>query len=535
MPRTQIHIELHSRLIAPILAALLALATGCSDSNEVSGEPDSVNDVSTSDADTSADANANTDADTEDAAAQPVESGCPSSDPDCVDWRFVTDEDGRALILHGLNIDGAAKHNAGLPTITDEEILQVAHEWGFNVARYLIFWSMTEPEQGVYDEAYLDAVEAYLDRLHEAGMWVVLDMHQDCWGDTIYELASGEETGGNNGAPMWATLTDGEPHNQPAGFWSLCYVSSDVIRAFDNFWDYEGHPELQDAYGAMWAHVAERFGEHPAVLGYDLMNEPWEGSNVGRQRVFDETLYHAFNERMLGAIRAVDNERWIFYEPRAFGPNQASPSYMPALTDPRGGAQKLAYFPHFYPVEYESGYNPANDSYIDRWESHRVNEMELQQAPLLSGEWSMLPFSSEADMVTYFERMHTMFDTSTSGWAFWDRGVTAAYFQGGVTEGLQVIDLLVRPYPRAVAGQPITYGFDESTRVFTLDFETRAKVLGTTDIFVPGQIYAEGWVLEVSSPEGTWDSEWNELTGVLSITTDPDIESHTIRIIPDDI
>jgi endoglycosylceramidase len=51
-----------------------------------------------------------------------------------------------------------------------------------------------------------------------------------------------------------------------------------VIRAFDNFWNYEEHPELQDHYAAMWAHVAERFRDHPAVIGYDLMNEPWQGS-----------------------------------------------------------------------------------------------------------------------------------------------------------------------------------------------------------------------------------------------------------------
>src|SRR5699024_7272669 len=33
-------------------------------------------------------------------------------------------------------------------------------------------------------------------------------------------------------------------------------------------------------YVAMWAMLAERFGAHPAVLGYDVLNEPTPGSGA---------------------------------------------------------------------------------------------------------------------------------------------------------------------------------------------------------------------------------------------------------------
>ena len=35
---------------------------------------------------------------------------------------------------------------------------------------------------------------------------------------------------------------------------------------------------LQDRYAAAWRHVAERFRDDPNVLGYDLLNEPWPGT-----------------------------------------------------------------------------------------------------------------------------------------------------------------------------------------------------------------------------------------------------------------
>ena len=454
---------------------------------------------------------------------------CTVDDPECVDWRFVTDPDGRALVLHGVNVDGDAKGD-GLPSITHEGALQLSAEYGFNHARYLIFWSQVEPDEGGYDDAYLDEVETWLDWLGEAGLKVVLDMHQDCWGASIYQLANDDpDCCGVNGAPVWATITDGEPHTQPEGFWSLCYISADVIRAFDNFWDHESHPELQDHYSAMWAHVAERFADHPAVIGYDIMNEPWEGSYVADQETFDTTLYHAFLQRVIDAIRTADSDGWVFYEPRAFGPNQAEPSWLPRLDDPRDGDPRLVYYPHFYPFAYETGYDPDSDSYIDRWQEYRAAEMEEHRAPVVVGEFSTLPFDSEDLRAAYFARMNAMLDQTTSGWAFWDRGLLHATQDGGE---LEVLDYLVRPYPRAIAGQPLEYGFDAETGVFTLTFESRAKVDGVTEIFVPAARYPDGWDLDVSDADGSWTHSWDEAAQLLHIKTDSSTESHTITIGP---
>src|SRR5690606_22027675 len=134
-----------------------------------------------------------------------------------------------------------------------------------------------------------------------------------------------------DGAPYWAFLSDGLEGGRGPGPWLFDYFDAAVERAFDNFWDYDAHPEPQHAYAAAWAHVAARFREDPVVLGYDLMSEPWRGSLVTRPADFDAGPYRAFLERCIAAIRAVDPDGWIFYEARAFGPNDGEPSWIGAL------------------------------------------------------------------------------------------------------------------------------------------------------------------------------------------------------------
>lgn len=446
--------------------------------------------------------------------------------PPLEDWRFITDADGRAQILHGCNYDGSAKDDDGLPNLNEEDARELAETWGFNFARYLIFWARIEPEPGVYDEDYLDAVQVRLDYLHEAGFQVVLDMHQDLWGPFITE-----DWGGSDGAPEWATITDGWPHiplGEMFGGWAFNYLSPAVNKAFDNFWDYQGpHPELQDHYAAMWIHVAERFGDHPAILGYDPMNEPWQGTGLIRYREFDETKYHDFNQRMIDAIRTVDDERWIFYEPCAFGPNQGLPSYQGVLDDPRPGKNRLAYFPHLYPVLVDllGGYDPEFDNALTNWERNRKIENDYQKSPLLLGEWSMLFWFDDANRHLWLDGALPMIDRVSSGWAYWD----CRWFLNDHDEKFR--HRLASIYPRYVSGYPLSYEYRKEAKEFVLIFEQRDEVTGPTEIYLPAtRNYPEGWVLEVSDPADSWSSEWDADREVLYVWTDPDIPEHTIKI-----
>ena len=95
-------------------------------------------------------------------------------------------------------------------------------------------------------------------------LYVILDMHQDLYGERF----------GSDGAPVWATRDDGLPY-EPVSPWWLNYLAPAVRAAFSNLWN-DG--DLQQHYFNTWARVAARFAGHPAVIGYDLMNEPYFGN-----------------------------------------------------------------------------------------------------------------------------------------------------------------------------------------------------------------------------------------------------------------
>jgi endoglycosylceramidase len=116
--------------------------------------------------------------------------------------QYITDDQGRALILHGLNVSGSAKSSPDrVGWAKKDDILRLSRDWGFNFERMLVLWDGLEPEKGVFDEAYLDRIQERLDWCQEAGLSVVLDMHQD-----LYSIHFG-----GDGAPLWAIEDNGWP------------------------------------------------------------------------------------------------------------------------------------------------------------------------------------------------------------------------------------------------------------------------------------------------------------------------------------
>ena len=114
------------------------------------------------------------------------------------DGHFLRAADGRAVFLRGLNVSNAAKyeptHNG---TASAKAFAQMAG-WGFNTVRLLTFWGavMTAPpgagvEELQPDPVYLAQLDQRIAEAADAGLLVVLDMHQDIFGFGF----------GDNGAP----------------------------------------------------------------------------------------------------------------------------------------------------------------------------------------------------------------------------------------------------------------------------------------------------------------------------------------------
>src|SRR5206468_12069639 len=134
-------------------------------------------------------------------------------------------------------------------------------------------------------------------------LYVVLDMHQDAWGKYIATPPGTacppglQPAIGWDGAPQWATITDGLPTCRQ----QLRELSPAVGQAFFNFWvDRDG---IQTELVHTWAALAGSFAADPAVAGYDLLNEPHPGYTPGAT---DLTLLGRYYDAALQAIRAAE-------------------------------------------------------------------------------------------------------------------------------------------------------------------------------------------------------------------------------------
>lgn len=464
--------------------------------------------------------------------------GCSGTDegivgPVEVDIPFITDDEGGVLIFHGVNLGSAKALPLHEPDITQWDAEHMALDWGFNMVRFLIFWDGVEPEPGVYDTDYFDRIEKYLDWFAAWDISIMLDMHQDVYAAKFC----------CDGAPDWAIRDDGLPFTLQ-GQWFLNYFEPAVQRAFDNFWNYEGeHSDLQDHYADMWAEVARRFKDHPAVVGYDIMNEPHPGSASdpfemlgtenpdGPSPGFDQEKLGPFYQRVINRIRQVDPNGWIFYEARYGAPGNGLPSYLPVLDDPREGVPRIVYAPHLYSVSLEAAqaYNPETDKTIVNWEKHRKAEAAAQGCTMVLGEWGLDPEWPNA--LQFMAEVLAMADRLMAGWTYW------AYEPGGWSflnpdrTERESVNQVVRVYPRRIAGVPVSFGYDPDTRFFRLEFTDHPDITGPTRIYVPEtRFYPDGFEVEVVGEDDTWSQQWDDGREILTITTIKTGGTHVVEI-----
>ncbi len=186
-----------------------------------------------------------------------------------IDGSHFIDQQNRQIFLHGINMVCKDK-TSGYVGAWDQTDWARLRAWGFNVMRLGLIWDGIEPNPGQFDRGYLARIRTFIKDAARYGLAIILDMHQDLYGVDF-----------SDGAPSWATITDGAMF-EPTDPWGEVYlVSAAVKRAFDHFWANDPASDgqgLQDHYQAAWRVVAEELAREPNVIGYDLMNEPFPGS-----------------------------------------------------------------------------------------------------------------------------------------------------------------------------------------------------------------------------------------------------------------
>ena len=423
----------------------------------------------------------------------------------------VADAHGRQVLLRGANDNQLGDYyqaDPALPStvpLTESDFAQMA-QLGFDAVRLIVHWSRLEPQRGVIDQGYLAQVHEAVGWAGAHGIYVVLDMHQDAWGKYIATppgetcLPGFQPAIGWDGAPPWATITDGLPTCRE----QLRELSPAVGQAFANFWvDRDG---IQTELIHAWAALAGSFADDPTVAGYDLLNEPHPGYTPG---LTDLTFLGRYYAGAIAAIRSAEVAARGGFHHIAFVEPMDTWSAAPVGVSPAPGFSAdpdLVFAPHLYAGSITADRSLGLDLFsIPAEFDEAQREADRYQSTFWSGEWGWFgdPVADSAKVSEYAgqEDAHLV----GGAWWQWKQACGDPHSIGapdgrppaqtdslvrlacpsnsplGVPAAFSLI--LSRAYPRAAPGRLSALSSDPSTGAMHLAGETEGA--GGLDVWVP--------------------------------------------------
>ncbi|MFD2115315.1 cellulase family glycosylhydrolase [Paenibacillus yanchengensis] len=463
--------------------------------------------------------------------------------------RFI-DKDGRHVILHGISMVCKDKSKNFIDDWTETDFAKLK-EWGFNVIRLGIIWDGIEPEPGKYDDNYLENIRKWMQLANKYDQYVFLDMHQDLYSQQYAD-----------GAPDWATMTD-EHVYQATELWSDAYLFDRAVQtAFDHFWNNTAASDgigLQDHYAAAWGHAVKTLSNEPNLIGYDIMNEPFIGSDVYNivvslfsrfaqlmtdatgqqveveqlfevwldpekkmealqmlddpaaygsvmnaageaQAYFEREVLSPFNNKVAAAIREVDQHGILFLETNYFS-NMGVESSIAPVTNAAGIRDaEQCYAPHGYDLVTDSDFvHAANNDRIDFiFEQHEKTRQRLNM-PMMIGEWGAYGESEIAEAAAL--HIQTVFEKLLVSDAYWCY-LYPEMDRYSSFKGVQ------RSYPMAASGPIDSYSFVHATNTFQLAWQEDASVTAPTVIYFPNLAATQQTSLTIDNNNGAGNYEW---------------------------
>ena len=451
---------------------------------------------------------------------------------------WLVDAQGRVVILHGVNAvwkqaPYVAPDSVDGFTAADADWL-AAH--GFKAVRLGVLFAGVMPQPHMVDSSYLDRIDRIVKLLAARGIYVLLDFHQDLFNERF----QGE------GFPDWATAPGRFDTLAHAGF-PLNYFTPPASRAFDRLWDdIDG---LQDDYRDAWTAVAARWADQDHLMGYELINEPWPGGNwplcSGPQGCahFENDKLQPMYQRAIAGIRSVDSDNIVWVEPQIlFDFGVASHLGEKPLEDAQLGFSFHNYcLPETLLQAFGLKKLPACRALEQRvFSNARATSERLGAASLLT------EFGASDDLLD-IGRVVDQADRNQVGWMTWSYknwGDPTTQAQGSGAQSLFARDddfgsvkpaklaLMERPYPQAVAGVPLDYGYDTGTGRFHLTFSTTlpgGQAAGAnlrSEIYVPKLHYPNGYVVTVQGGHVVSDAN----AALLQVVADAGATQVTVEV-----
>ncbi len=435
------------------------------------------------------------------AAAQPL----PNARPPLLKANPATAriaQDHRWFVVKGGGVFTIRGGNVSLPEFkgtqasgdrwSPETPQQMARQ-GFNGIRLVMFFSELMPQPGKINEAYLDRIAQAVAVYKAAGIYTLIDFHQDQYSAVV----------GVRGMPAWAVFSDGYKRIPGVDFPIGYFKDPAVQRSFDNF--YKNHPVpgtgkgVQDFYIDGLAAVARRFRNETAVLGIDVMNEPSSGTRCAipdpakaNCPELEQELLKPFYRRAADAINAAAPDMIVFVEPFMLQAGLGTPIRTPIAGV--SGRRALSFH----------NYGPVQEL-RDRISDSALAHAAASDATIINTEWG---FSNEPSEIV---SQANDFDQRHISWLAWTRGSFEALVDPklpdrGNGNRVAILRAYARPYAEVTAGTPEVSRFDPAKGILTLNYTTtlpsgRRADGGETRVRLPAVHYPQGYRVDVEGAE----------------------------------
>ncbi|GFG71285.1 hypothetical protein AWC24_14235 [Mycolicibacter senuensis] len=414
--------------------------------------------------------------------------------------KWIVDHDGRVVILQGVNqVYKSPPFSPGGDGFGDDDAAFLAAN-GFTAVRLGVYWQQIEPEPGQYDLEYLASVKETVETLKAHGIVSIIDMHQDLYSMPV----------GGHGAPDWATIFNPADNDTSHPFPFAYALNPAQNQAWDAFWANEkvGGAGLLNQYARMWQVTADYLGGTPGVAGYEIMNEPWPGtpwlgSFLGNAH-FDRETLTPFYDQMTSAIRSVDPNTTVYYEPNVLFGNATPVTHVGPVDD-----DNTVFAFHDYCI-------------FDALGGGSAFGCSLWDGMMMSGAQHYIDRYDVPGMVTEFGATRNL-DTIASqlnsidphkfGWLYWGYTNEAGSLvhdtnlpPAGDNVDEAVVATLAQPYPQVIAGIPNSWSFEGG--VFSFSYSTAmADGSGSfaagseTQISIPTLQFPNGYQVSVTGGE----------------------------------
>lgn len=454
---------------------------------------------------------------------QPGECAAPLV-ADAVPGKFTVGPDGRLhdsagrdVVLRGVNAGGRSKWAPYFPfPVTGDEsatafaakadtFFRKLRGWGLDAVRLTFSWQALEPQKGAYDEQYLNRYVAMVDACRKLNLRVIVDFHQDVYAEPFC----------GDGFPLWTlqaadrSATCGDPKS-----WFAGYLQVPIIETYKRF--FANTDGVLDSFKAMWAKMAGRLKDHPAVVGFEIINEPggWEIAGLD---VWKTDTLNPFHEVMVAELRKVAPNKLVFFD----NPGIDAVGIVD-VTHVRPKGDNLVYAPHYYDQALLLGGKAGNADVAK----------DLQKVAAFAGKSGLHTLLGEFGFghgstggAQWLAKVMSFVDSARWSATLWEYSQNESLWNEedlsivtATGDERPILDTYVRPWLRAVAGSSANFNWDTATGIAQAQW---ASTGGVSELVVPARLMPAG-PKNIKVTGGCW--RWDADRGLLGIKAEPNVD-----------